>query len=65
MGSAKAAGDAAGNTMAGIVGNVSLKHVYEIAKIKCLDERLGALGMERLCRSIAAQAASCGIVVVP
>ncbi|CAK9784012.1 60s ribosomal protein l19, mitochondrial precursor [Cutaneotrichosporon oleaginosum] len=47
------------------VGTVSLKHVYEIAKIKCNDEALKALGEERVARSIIGSARSLGIEVVP
>ncbi|KAK3067091.1 hypothetical protein LTS18_001311, partial [Coniosporium uncinatum] len=54
-----------GNTGVGSVGTVSLKHVYEIARIKLSEERLGGLGLEGVCRSVVAQAGSCGIVVVP
>ncbi len=47
------------------VGTVSLKHVYEIAKIKCNDEALKALGEERVARGIIGSARSLGIEVVP
>ena len=47
------------------VGEVSLKHVYEIARIKQTEERLGGLGLEGLCRSVVAQARSVGVGVVP
>lgn len=48
-----------------VVGEVSLKHVYEIAKVKCLDEELKMLGEERVARSILGSAKSLGINVVP
>lgn len=48
-----------------IVGEVSLKHVYEIAKVKCMDDALKALGEERVARSIVGSAKSLGINVVP
>ena len=48
-----------------IVGTVSLKHVYEIAKIKQSELRLSGLPLEGLCRSIIYQAKSVGIAVVP
>jgi large subunit ribosomal protein L11 len=54
-----------GNAVLGTVGKVSLKHVYEIAKIKQTEERLSGLSLEGLCKSVVAQAASCGVVVVP
>ncbi|KAI9826064.1 MAG: hypothetical protein M1832_000513 [Thelocarpon impressellum] len=47
------------------VGTVSLKHVYEIAKIKQTEMRLAGLSMEGLCRSIIAQARSVGVKVIP
>ena len=55
----------AGNAGMGHVGSVSLKHVYEIAKIKQQETRLSGLTLEGLCRSVVAQAGSIGIMVVP
>lgn len=46
------------------IGQVSLKHVYEIAKIKHTELRLSGLSLESLCRSVIAQAKSIGIDVV-
>lgn len=46
------------------VGTISLKHVYEIAKIKQSELRLSGLSLEGLCRSIIHQAKSIGINVV-
>lgn len=46
------------------VGTVSLKHVYEIAKIKQSETRLSGLTLEALCRSIIYQAKSIGVAVV-
>lgn len=46
------------------VGTVSLKHVYEIAKIKQSELRLSGLSLEGLCKSIIYQAKSIGINVV-
>lgn len=45
-------------------GTVSLKHVYEIAKIKQSELRLSGLSLEGLCKSIIYQARSIGINVV-
>ncbi|KAK5628519.1 hypothetical protein RRF57_004234 [Xylaria bambusicola] len=45
-------------------GTVSLKHVYEIAKIKQSELRLSGLSLEGLCRSVISQAKSIGIEVV-
>ncbi|KAE8352627.1 ribosomal protein L11, N-terminal domain-containing protein [Aspergillus coremiiformis] len=45
------------------IGRLSMKHVYEIAKIKHSETRLSGLGMEGLCKSIMAQAKSLGIKI--
>lgn len=45
-------------------GTVSLKHVYEIAKIKQSELRLSGLSLKGLCRSVIYQARSIGINVV-
>lgn len=47
------------------VGEVSLKHIHDIAKIKQSELRLSGLSLEGLCKSVIAQARSCGITVVP
>lgn len=47
------------------VGEVSLKHVYDIAKIKQSELRLSGLPLEGLCKSVIGQARSVGITVVP
>lgn len=47
-----------------VAGTVSLKHVYEIAKIKQSELRLSGLSLEGLCRSIIYQAKSVGLNVV-
>ncbi|KYK59193.1 60S ribosomal protein L19 [Drechmeria coniospora] len=46
------------------IGDISLKHVYEIAKIKQKELRLSGLSLEGLCRSVIFQAKSIGINVV-
>lgn len=48
-----------------VCGTVSLKHVYEIAKIKHSETRLSGLSLEGLCKSVLSQAKSIGIQVVP
>jgi len=48
-----------------IVGTVSLKHVYEIAKIKQSELRLSNLPLYGLCKSVIAQAKTIGVQVVP
>ncbi|KAL4931528.1 mitochondrial 54S ribosomal protein uL11m [Aspergillus undulatus] len=47
------------------VGSISLKHVYEIAKIKQTETRLSGLSLEGLCKSVMAQAKSVGIEILP
>ncbi len=47
------------------VGEVSLKHVYDIAKIKQSELRLSGLPLEGLCKSVIAQAKSIGVTVIP
>lgn len=46
------------------VGTVSLKHIYEIAKIKQSELRLSGLSLEGLCKSVIAQAKTIGVKVV-
>ena len=55
----------AGNPGTEIVGTVTLKHVFEIAKIKQTETRLSGLSLEGLCKSVIAQAKSMGVKVVP
>ncbi|KAI9721960.1 MAG: hypothetical protein M1812_001918 [Candelaria pacifica] len=47
------------------VGEVSLKHIYEIARVKQTELRLSGLSLEGLCKSVIAQARSIGVTVVP
>ncbi|KAI0069003.1 ribosomal protein L11 [Artomyces pyxidatus] len=47
------------------VGTVSLKHVYEIAKIKATDEHLKHLRLEAIARTIIGTARTLGVQVVP
>ena len=47
------------------VGEISLKHVYDIAKIKQSELRLSGTSLEALSRSVIASARSAGISVVP
>lgn len=58
-------GAAPGNAALGNVGKVSLKHVYEIAKIKQSETRLSGTSLESLVKSVIAQAGSIGVVVEP
>lgn len=47
------------------VGEVSLKHIYDIAKIKHSELRLSGLSLDGLCKSVISQARSIGVTVVP
>ncbi|KAH9077421.1 mitochondrial ribosomal protein L11 [Lactarius deliciosus] len=47
------------------VGTVSLKHVYEIAKIKATDEHLKHLRLEAIASTIVGSARTLGVQVVP
>jgi large subunit ribosomal protein L11 len=58
--------NAAGNAALGTVGKpVSLKHIYEIAKIKQAESRLSGISLEGIVKSVVSQAGSMGVVVVP
>jgi len=46
-------------------GTVTLKHIYEIAKIKCMDEHVKAVGEEMVAKQVVATAKSLGLNVVP
>lgn len=47
------------------VGEVSLKHIYDIAKIKQSELRLSGLPLKGLCKSVIAQAKTIGVTVIP
>lgn len=47
------------------MGEVSLKHVYDIARIKQSEMRLSGLPLRGLCKSVIGQAKSIGVTVVP
>lgn len=61
----KAAGveKGANNPSHEVVGSVSLKHVYEIAKIKKEDKHMKHVSLESICRSVVGTAKACGIEV--
>lgn len=63
----KAAGVEKGAARAGqeITGTVSLKHIYEIAKIKSRDEHLKHLSLQSIASTVIGSARSIGIQVVP
>ncbi|RHZ29505.1 hypothetical protein DYB26_010553 [Aphanomyces astaci] len=46
------------------VGTVSLRHIYEIAKVKQQDELLDFIDLQSLCKSIIGSAQSIGLKVV-
>ncbi|KAK9452775.1 ribosomal protein L11, N-terminal domain-containing protein [Dipodascopsis uninucleata] len=46
------------------VGKISLKHVYEIAKIKQKDVRMSGISLESVAKSIVATAKTVGVEVV-
>eukprot|EP00898_Chlorokybus_atmophyticus_P009020 jgi/Chlat1/9119/Chrsp97S08425 len=62
----KAAGLETGSTTPGhkIVGEVTMKHVYEIASIKQTDPLQARVPLESICKSIIGTARSMGIRVV-
>lgn len=47
------------------VGTISLKHVFEIAKIKHSELRLSGLSLEGVCRGVIATAKTVGVSVKP
>ncbi|ODQ64031.1 ribosomal protein L11 [Nadsonia fulvescens var. elongata DSM 6958] len=63
----KAAGIDKGADKAGkeVVSELSLKHIYEIAKIKKTDTKHANLDMVAIVKSVISSAKSCGINVVP
>lgn len=63
----KAAGIEKGTGKPGheVVGTVSLKHVYEIAKIKATDAHLQHLRLEAIASTVVATAKTLGVQVVP
>jgi len=61
----KGATNVDGNAGKGTIGTISLKHVYEIARIKQSEPRLAGLSLEGLAKSVIAQAASIGVAIVP
>ncbi|KAF8211280.1 mitochondrial 54S ribosomal protein YmL19 [Mycena galopus ATCC 62051] len=63
----KAAGIEKGTSKPGheTTGTISLKHVYEIAKIKATDEHMKHIPLESVARMILGSARTLGIQVVP
>lgn len=62
----KAAGAEKGSSRPGhsAAGTVTLKHVYEIAKIKSADPNFKNVSLESVCRTVVGAARSLGIRVV-
>jgi len=48
-----------------VAGKITLKHVYEIAKIKQLDPPNKFLPLQVICQQVIASAHTCGVQVVP
>ena len=48
-----------------VAGKITLKHVYEIAKIKQLDPPNKFLPLRVICQQVIASAHTCGVQVVP
>ncbi|KAI8871326.1 ribosomal protein L11 [Ramicandelaber brevisporus] len=63
----KAAGIEKGSGSTGheVAGKISLKHIYEIAKIKQHDENLRHLPLRSICRMLIATSNTMGVLVVP
>lgn len=47
-----------------MVGEVTLKHIYEIAQIKSKDPAFEGISLESVCKTIIGSARSLGIKVV-
>jgi len=52
------------NTGKECAGKITLRHVYEIARIKSADPCFENISMERICKSVIGAAHSCGVDVV-
>lgn len=61
----KAAKGAGGKAEVREVGTITLKHVYEIARIKQGDDHLSHVDLEALARSVLGTCLSMGVRVVP
>ncbi|KAK4694039.1 large subunit ribosomal protein L11, partial [Phenoliferia sp. Uapishka_3] len=56
----------AGKLGGAVAGTLSVKHVYEIAKLKATDDHLnGTVGLESVVRSVMGSCKSMGVQVVP
>lgn len=63
----KAAGidKGSGKVGKGFIGSISVKHVYEIAKIKKEDPHMSHASLEDISRAVVGTAATLGVKVVP
>lgn len=48
-----------------VSGKISLKHLYEIAKIKSDDPGFAGMSLEKVCKCLIGTARTCGIKIVP
>ncbi|RLN86940.1 hypothetical protein BBJ28_00009802 [Nothophytophthora sp. Chile5] len=63
----KAAGITSGSATPGqaVAGSVSLRQIYEIAKVKQQDEKVDYIDLQSICKSLIGSAKSMGLNVVP
>lgn len=47
-----------------VVGQIHVKQIYEVAKVKQRDEHLSHIGLEELCRTVAGSCTSMGLEIV-
>ncbi|EJT97609.1 ribosomal protein L11 [Dacryopinax primogenitus] len=47
------------------IGTISLKHVYEIAKIKATDEHMANISLEAIAKTVIATAKNNSVAVIP
>lgn len=59
------AGSIGGKITNGKTATLTLKHIYEIAKIKCTDDGIKEAGEEGVVKSVLGTARTLGIEVVP
>ncbi|KZO93264.1 mitochondrial 54S ribosomal protein YmL19 [Calocera viscosa TUFC12733] len=47
------------------IGTISLKHIYEIAKIKAMDEHMSNIPLESIAKTVIATAKNNAVAVIP
>lgn len=47
-----------------VAGKITIKHVYEIAKLKQNDDKYDCVPLEKICEDVLEAARSCGVQVV-